>query len=289
MISRYKIMCTVIETGSFTKAAMILGYSQSAISQTVKSLENELGTTLIFRKKDGIQLTPDGEQYYPYILSINNSEESLSKKVQEMMNLENSIIRIGTFTSVSRNILPGIMKDFKNLYPDTSFVLRQGEYTSIDKWIKEGVVDFGFVNANAAPETAKMILYSDSMMAVLPIDHPLTKKECVSLHEISKEPFILLDEGEESVILSAFQKENIVPNIEYEVYDDYSIISMVAQNLGVSAMYEKVLSGFDSGISIKPIIEAPVRPVALAWQNFDTMPLASRKFTQFIIKYLKNK
>ena len=62
MVSKYGIFCKVLETKSFTKAAEILGYSQSAVSQTIKSLEQEMGVTLIERKKDGIRLTSDGEQ-----------------------------------------------------------------------------------------------------------------------------------------------------------------------------------------------------------------------------------
>ena len=61
MLSRYGIFCKVIDTGSFTKAAEIAGYSQSAVSQTVKSIERELGSVLINRGKDGVSLTSDGE------------------------------------------------------------------------------------------------------------------------------------------------------------------------------------------------------------------------------------
>ena len=66
-ISRYGVFCKVAEQKNFTKVANEIGYSQSAVSQIVKSLERELGCCLIERRKDGIRLTPDGEEYYPYI------------------------------------------------------------------------------------------------------------------------------------------------------------------------------------------------------------------------------
>ena len=65
MISRYGIFCKIIENGSFTKTAELLGYSQSAVSQTVKALEQETGTTLIDRRKDGTLLTADGAAFLP--------------------------------------------------------------------------------------------------------------------------------------------------------------------------------------------------------------------------------
>ena len=135
MVSRYGIFCKVIENGNFTKVAKEVGYSQSAISQSIKALEQELGTILIDRKKEGITLTDDGKSFYPYIQAIFHAELSLKQKQQEMKGLEHSVIRIGTFTSVSRNILPQLMKSFKSLYPTVNFVLKQGEYTSIKKWI----------------------------------------------------------------------------------------------------------------------------------------------------------
>lgn len=148
MISRYGIFNKVIETGSFTKVARLIGYSQSAVSQTIKSLEQELGTILVDRKKDGIILTDDGKEFFPYIQAIYTAEVALKQKQKEMQGLEHSVIRIGTFTSVSRNILPHLMKSFKINYPTVNFVLKQGEYTSIKKWIQSGEIDFGFVNSD---------------------------------------------------------------------------------------------------------------------------------------------
>ena len=74
MISRYGIFCKIIETGSFTKTAELLGYSQSAVSQTIKALEQETGTTLINRRKDGTLLTVDGAAYLPYFQQIYQAE-----------------------------------------------------------------------------------------------------------------------------------------------------------------------------------------------------------------------
>ena len=142
MLSRYGIFCGVIEHKSFTRTAEKLGYSQSAVSQAVRALELETETVLIDRRKDGIALTPDGEQYLPYFQQIHQAEQNLERKEQEMKGLKNSVVRIGTFTSVSRIFLPGLMMEFKKEHPDIRFILQQGEYTSIARWVEEGSVDF---------------------------------------------------------------------------------------------------------------------------------------------------
>ncbi len=284
MISRYGIFCRVVEQGSFTRAAEELGYSQSAVSQNVRALEQETGVTLLFRRKDGVQLTQDGQEFYPYIQSIFQAEQALERKRQETMGLQNSLIRIGTFTSVSRNLLPPMMKRFKEKYPDVRFVLRQGEYTSIPQWIRQGEIDFGFVNQDAVEGMETRLLYEDHMLAVLPQGHRLEKKSSLTLRDISTEPLILLDEGEHSVLLDAFHSAGLTPNLAYEVYDDYSILSMVRQGLGISVLYEKVVAGFEQGLSLRPIQESPRRRVALSWLSWDTMPYAARRFAEFLME-----
>lgn len=121
------------------------------------------------------------------------------------------------------------------------------------------------------------------MLAVLPQGHPLEQKPVIPLKELSREPLILLDEGDHSVLLDAFRQAGQTPNIAYEVYDDYSILSMVRQGLGISVLYEKVVSGFESGLSLRPILEAPRRRVALAWSSWETMPYAARRFAEFLM------
>lgn len=284
MISRYGIFFRVVEQGSFTRAAEELGYSQSAVSQNVRALEQETGVTLLSRRKDGVQLTQDGQEFYPYIQSIFQAEQALERKRQETMGLQNSLIRIGTFTSVSRNLLPPMMKRFKEKYPDVRFVLRQGEYTSIPQWIRQGEIDFGFVNQDAVEGMETRLLYEDHMLAVLPQGHRLEEKPSLTLRDISTEPLILLDEGEHSVLLDAFHSAGLTPNLAYEVYDDYSILSMVRQGLGISVLYEKVVAGFEQGLSLRPIQESPRRRVALSWLSWDTMPYAARRFAEFLME-----
>ena len=284
MASRYEIFCQVLEAGSFTRAAEKLNYSQSAISQGIKALERELGTALLSRGKDGIRLTADGRQLLPYIQSVCQAERALRQKRGEMLGLEHAVVTIGTFTSISRNILPPLMQAFKARHPHVRFVLSQGEYTSIAQWIQEGRVDFGFVNSGAVKGLTVRVLYRDQMSAVLPAGHPLAALETLSLRQLAQEPLILLDEGGHSVSLDAFSAQGLTPRIEYTVYDDYSILAMVRQNLGVSLMYNLVLKGFEEGLAVRPVAERPERTVALAWRNWDAIPLAARLFAQFVME-----
>ena len=260
MLSKYDIFCKVVEHSGFTKAANAIQYSQSAVSQTVKNLEQELGLTLLTRGKEGIHLTADGEAIFPYIQAIANAEDALARRQREMQGL------------------------FKRSHPGVRFVLEQGEYTTISEWVKNGTVDFGFVNMDAAPEMEGRLLYADEMCAVMPPDHVLTRQSAVSLADLSREALILLDEGEFNVPLRAFDAAGIAPQIEYEVFDDYTIIAMIEKKLGISIMYERVLAGYATTVVTRPIEEDLSRRVGIVWNNWETMPIAARSFVEFILE-----
>ncbi len=287
MNNKVTIFLHVVQTKSFTQTAKNLGYSQSAVSQAVKSLEEELGTILFDRSRDHLELTSDGKAYLPYLESIQTSSDALEKKKEEMLGLTDSLIRIGTFTSVSRNVLPPLLSMFKEQYPDVRFELIQGNgYDDVEEGIRRGDMDFGFVNEEFSKDFQTKSLYKDHMIAVLPKGHPLTRYHSLSLKQLSKEPFILLDEGEFSVTLDAFRNAGVQPNIRYRITDDYSILAMVKQNLGISMLYRIVVTGYEKDVEIREIKDSFSRPIALAYRSYDTLSIASRHFVDFTLDHI---
>jgi DNA-binding transcriptional LysR family regulator len=287
-MNRYEVFIKVIETGSFSGAAAEMNYTQSAVSQMVHTLEEELSTTLVARSKNGVSLTADGKEYLPYIRAICNACRELRLKHQELEGLQSGQIRIGAFTSVSRNWLPQLMKRFKELHPGVQFELYQGEYNTIARWIREGSVDIGFINPDAAKGLQMTNLYRDDMLALLPEGHPLSCKEAVSLQDLAAEPFILVGEGETSVPLNAFKQQGLNPNVQYKVFDDYTIMSMVEQGLGVSALYRLVLYKRPGAFVTRPLVPQVQRVIALACKNRKMLPLASRCFWDFVLTHFSD-
>ena len=283
MMSKYKVFCTVVELGSFTAAAERLNYSQSAVSQTIRTLEQELGATLIARQKHRLQLTRDGEDYLPYLQEIAAAEGRLERKKTELSQLQNSEIRLGTFTSISRTYLPPRIQAFSARYPGVRFSMRQGEYDEIAQWISDGRIDLGFTNMDAYPPQEGALLYEDRMTAVLPRSHRLASRPEISLSDLADEPFLMLDEGKFSVAMRAFEKEGLRPDVRYLVYDDYTILSMVQLGLGNSLLYERVARGFEDQVALVPLRNAPTRPVALTWKNWNTLSYAARSFADFLL------
>lgn len=274
-----------VELGSFTRAAQELGYTQSAVSQIIKSLEEDMGAKLIIRSRGSFELTAEGEAYLPYFEAIKNAEEALSKRQKEILGMENATIRVVSFTSVSRELLPDLMMGFKEEHPGVDFVIKQGEYNSIRRSVEAGEVDFGFISSRFSEGLESAHLYDDELVAVLPEGHPLADKEHLRMEDMVNDPFILFDEGKDcNTVMEAFRAKDLSPRIEYDIYDDYSILGMIRHGFGISIQIRRIVEGFEEGLVIREIEDAPTRSVSLVWRNKDTMPYASRAFMDYIIE-----
>ena len=108
-MNRYIAFLKAFERNSFSDAARDLGYTQSAVSQMIKSLEEELGVTLLVRSRSGVALTYEGRHLLPYIRDTVNAYRMLQSQAAGFSGLEQGTIRLGTFTSVSSFLLPPAM------------------------------------------------------------------------------------------------------------------------------------------------------------------------------------
>ena len=135
-MQRYIALLKIIEVGSFTKAADLLGYTQPALSQMIASLEKELSIKILYRSRYGIRLTPEGERLYPSIQNAVIQYQTMRHTADEIRGLDSGIVRIGTVSSVSCHWLPGIIRRFWQKYPNIQIVLHQGDYTSISEWVR---------------------------------------------------------------------------------------------------------------------------------------------------------
>ena len=284
-MNRYDVFVKVLDVGSFSRAADELGYTQSAVSQMIKSLEEEFATALLIRSRHGLTLTANGEELVPYIRSICEAHRKLEEKQKEMQGLGGGIIRIGTIASVSCTWLPGLMQDFKVKYPDVQFYLQQqNTYTGVAKQIREGSVDFGFVNTAVAVGLHTIPLAEDEMMAVLPRKHPLARKKVVHLDQLIREPFILLEDGQYNEMLLFFGTQKQKANIQYRVFDDYTIMAMIEKNIGVSILSALILRRRGYDVTVRPLTPTLFRQIGVAYRENLPLSLAARYFLDYLVE-----
>jgi DNA-binding transcriptional LysR family regulator len=285
-INKYKILIKVVELGSLTKAADFMGFTQSAVSHTINSLEEEFGFLLLTRSRSGVKLTVNGEQMVKTIREILKWNEHLEQEVASIHGLEIGTIHIGTFTSVSVHWLPGILKDFQQDYPNIDFKIKEGNYRQMEDWIAEGKIDCGFLSLPTRDMFDVIPLQKDQMLVVLPTDHPLSSQSVVTISEIEKEPFIMPSKGSDDDINRVLEKASIKPDIKFKVGDDYAIMAMVEKGLGISILPELVLRGQQRNIRIVELEEPSFRSLGIAVNSLKHVSPAVRRFLDYVQKHL---
>ena len=281
-ISKYMAFVTTVEYGSFTKAAEILNYSQSAISRMINDLEKEWKLSVLERSKAGVKLTSDGLKLLPYAKSLCEEYKKLQMQVDELNGLQSGIIRIGTFSSVATHWLPNIIKEFQKDYPNIDYELLLGDYTEIENWILEGRVDCGFLRLPTHKDLENVLLTNDELLVVLPENHHLADKEVLSLSDLCDEPFLMLDKGNNSDIARIFEQTGISPKIHFTTWDDYAIMSMVENGLGISILPKLILKRIPYKLVFKKLDIPAYRSIGLAFRNKKTMSLAVKKFWEYL-------
>ena len=284
-MNRYIALQKIIELGSFTKAAESLGYTQSSISQMIASLENELSIKLLTRSRYGVKLTIEGADLYPFIERSIYQYRSMLEKANEIKGLETGIIRVGTISSVTCHWMPQLINGFKKEYPNVQFLFHQGDYTLIPEWTASGQIDFGFINPNADTNLNTKTIKDGEILAVLPKNHPLAKKKSISLSDLTDEPYILLEEGHYSEPMAAFETAGIIPNIQYTIHDDYAIMMMVEEGLGMSILAELILRRTNYDIVCLPLNPPITRTLAVGYKDWGSLPIASKYFIEYLMEH----
>jgi len=287
-LTKFEILSTIVDIGSLTKAAESLGLTQSAVSHAISSLESEWGFSIMNRDRSGIRLTSNGERMIKYIRMILQYNELLQQEVAAINGLEAGTIRIGTFTSVSTQWMPGIIKEFQIQYPSIQIKLLEGDhYDEIEQWLIEGSIDLGFLTKPSSKTLDFLPLKKDEIRCILPSNHRLCEKEYISFEDIKDEAFIMPKWGTNNDILRLITKNNESLKVKYEVADDQAIISMVRHGLGITILPEMVLFNLLHEIKVVNMEGNYYRTIGLATPSFKKLSPAAKRFIEIVKTWLQ--
>ena len=285
-LDKYETLMTVVDTGSLTRAAAQLGCTQSAVSHCLDALEKELGFAVLKRSRAGVRLTGEGERLLPAVRSLLASAEQLEQTASSIRGLESGTVRIGAFTSVAVHWLPPVLKEFQQDYPHVDFKLLNGDYHDVEQWLSDGSVDVGFVALPAGVDCECIPLMEDRLLAILPLHSRFENYPKFPLVECETEPFISLLQSSDHDARRALEAAGVKPNVRFYTKDDYAVIAMVEQGLGISIMPELLLKGRHDALQILPLIPEAKRTIGLAIAAGQRAGPATRRFADYVVRYV---
>ena len=276
---KLEALLMAVDLGSFTKAAEVLGYTQSGLTHMMNSLEKEVGFTLLERGRSGVRLTEEGERIAPAVREFLQANARLDSVIEQVASSRTEIIRVSAYASIAMHWLPGIIQRFREECPDVDVDIRMADHVDVPyELLAQGKMDAILVSPQDEGQYEWVHLADDPMFAVLPKDFDTQGMTAFPLAAFEARDFIMPSQGFDKDIMRIFNRIGVKPHILPTWLDDPTVISMVSHGLGVSMMTELTVRGRTDGVKLLPVEPASSRELGLAVRSLDAASDGLRHF-----------
>lgn len=284
-----QVFLTVAETGSFRKAANLLGYTQAGISYIIQGLEQNLGLTLFIRDRTGVHLSPEGQMLLPQIRQLDTDQRLFYQAVNELKGLEKGTLRIQIFDSISIHWLPGILRNFKKDYPGIQIeFISEEDSLRAENMVLTGEVDCGFFLTNVSAALDVFPLREEKMLAIVSPEHELASSDVFPVSKLGVYPYISMKYDNHTGIKEIFEKYNAIPNTVYCLDNDYAAMAMVSKDLGYCIFPELLLQNIPYEICCLEFDQPQKRIISIGTRSMETASKACVKFIEYTRKWVQN-
>jgi DNA-binding transcriptional LysR family regulator len=280
-------LVAVAETGTFSAAAEQLGYTQSAVSQQIATLERIVGTPL-FERPGGrrpVRLTAAGEMLLSHARAVLARVGSAAADLRALASGERGELRVGTLPSIGTKVLPRLLGTFRAEWPGIEIVLRESrESADLIRAVESGDVDVTFVEIGqheTGPLEVRPLL-DDPMVFVAPAAAPEARQRVVGIADIAHLPMIgTCNPGCRQIIDDVFRQAPVSPSYVFRSDDHPTIQGLIGSGLAYAVLPLLTVDENDPNVAVLPIRpEPPPRRLGIAWHPERRPPPALLPFVE---------
>ncbi|WP_210135199.1 LysR family transcriptional regulator [Staphylococcus sp. GDX8P80P] len=229
---------TVYEQESMIHASERMHISQSAMSQSIAHLEEELGYKLFYRSRKGTVPTEIGKRLIPKMLDIIEAKHALLSEVDSIETHFEGRIKIATNPTLFHKLLPKVLSQFKKDHPNVDIEVIESDKEDILRMIEDHDIDLGLIGKTNHSEISNHIIefplhFGSNFKLIVPAKSKLSFKETVDLEDIKAYPFVLYDRSFYHHHLKKFQEANGDLKIVFRTNNPIVLMRTVAEGLGV--------------------------------------------------------
>jgi len=194
---RLKVFHTVARLLSFTKAAEALHMTQPAVTFQVRQLEEYFNTRLFDRTHNKVNLTPAGERVSEFAERIFYLYSEMENTVRDLTGEVSGAITVGASTTIAEYLLPALLGEFKNQYPDINLRLKVSNSEGVVSMVEHNVIDLGLVESPVSNKNLIVeVCHDDQLVVVAAPVHELARRGGkVKATDIVRYPFVSREEG----------------------------------------------------------------------------------------------
>ena len=246
---RLKVFHTVAKLLSFTKAAEALHMTQPAVTFQVRQLEEYFNTRLFDRTHNKVSLTPTGERVSDFAERIFELYNEMENSVRDLTGEISGTLTIGASTTIAEYMLPALLGEFKNQYPEINLRLKVSNSDGIVSMVEHNVIDLGIVEAPVSNKNLIVeICHDDHLVVVTAPGHDLAiRGTSVKPEELKQYPFVCREEGSgtREVITQFLIDQNVKPaemNYCMELGSPEALKGAVEADMGISILSRSTIA-----------------------------------------------
>ena len=231
----------IVETGSFSKAAEQLRYSQSTVTVQIQQLEEELQVQLFDRIGKKVYVTEKGRELEGYAQTMIELSQKISAIGGEEQELQGTI-RIAALDSLIISVLPPILREYNSRYPQVDIIVKTADNVfDAERQLSQNEVDLAFIthDKRSAKHFSKTILKETNFVFAAAPNHPLTKKQNISLSEIAENDVIITNQ---QFYFSDMSNEDTKTTLEYiikprfDIWNPSGAMELAKQDCGIALL-----------------------------------------------------
>jgi DNA-binding transcriptional LysR family regulator len=266
-VQRLRAFALVLDLGSISAAADVLGYTQSAVSQQLAALEREVGAPLVDRSQRPLRASGAGALLRPHVERVLAALGGAEAAVEDLRG-GTPRLRLAAFPSALSSFVPTAVRDLRRQNAQVVVQVLQLETREAVERLRGGDADLAIVHhmpGVAVPETAglqRRALLVDHLHVVLPEGHRLARRDAVSVADLETDPLILPRRDTpagrfRSVVEHLCAQAGFAPRVAYELDDLQAAQAFVAAGIAVVPMHGLTLTTVPPGVTTRPLAERP--------------------------------
>lgn len=237
--SFFREFTVLAEEKNYMEAAERLYMNQSTLSKHIKTMESELGVPLFDRSTRRVELTEYGKALLPHARNITRSEFEYSSLLMQIQNRKKGIMTLGSIPPMAQYGIINLLAAFQSEHPDSHVTILEEDSQNLLNLLREKKCELIFLRESKLDfeknflddhELVRIPFVHDRLIALLPSEHRLARKEQVTLRELKDENFCLIKEGTllYEMSINACQDSGFIPNISFTSHRIESILDMVS-------------------------------------------------------------
>jgi DNA-binding transcriptional LysR family regulator len=284
MLQHLRTFIVVAEECHFTRAAARLHIAQPAVSQQIRTLEQQVGQQLLERNARSVRLTRAGQVFLPHARAAVHAADKGFAEVASSA----GTLRVGLVESAGPTHAPRLLTEFLARYPGIDLHVSQDGSEQMSDQVRAAELDVAFI---AFPDarcpagvTAHWLHPTESLVVAVAADHPLSSQGRLRLSDITDEPLIALRQGtgNRSVIERIYAEHGTRPRIICEAPNLAVAMSFVAENLGLCLAPRSTVATAAPAVTAVELAEPVLqRHLALVWRSPEAAGLLARAFVAF--------